>query len=311
MIDTIVSSFLYFGMFIGVIMIVNPMLKGFVTRSRNRIHSTRENIEGSDTSRYIQRLLMTTMQKSDSYSVFTFYITSFTLYFLAFLAAYKAGFSLGSLIALPLIVGLLPFLFLQIRLYTIRLESSYEGDIVVRALLNNYKISHKNMFDTLDQTVKDLPGNFYARKSLKELAYRARTYRSREELREIVMDFNYSIDTQWSLDLANAILIAIEEGYDISPSLEDIQGRFIILKEIIEQQKRFNHEGQMLAKWVTPLMYLMTVLFMFYYLGFTLEEYIQNQFLHPLGLKFAIYTAISMFVGIGLYLLNKRPKNDF
>lgn len=311
MIDTVVTSILYFGMFIGLLLVVSPMIKPFVIRTKHRIYGARKRAAKSDLTRYIQRLLATTIQKGDSYSAFTFYAITFAIYFLSLLAFFKAGFSFLSLLLFPILLSLVPFFILRVSLYAVRLESSYEGDIVVKTLLNNYKTNYKNIFDALDETVSDLPQNYYARRSMRDLAYKVRTYRTKEDLKESIMDFNFSIDTQWSLDLSNAIMVAIEEGYDISPSLEDIQSRFIILKEIIEQQKRFNNEGQLIAKWITPLLYLVTVFFMIYYLDFTIEEYIQNQFMTPLGLKFAIYTAASMVGGYALYFFSKKPKNDF
>jgi len=302
---------LYAGIFIALVIILNPVFKIYLQRSRNKFSNVKYKVEQSKISKHIQRLLTITLQKSDPYAVFVFYLTSFALYLLSFLIIYKAELSIAQLLIIPIIVAAIPYITLWLRLYGIRIDSSYEGDVVVKAILNNYKINHKNMYEAIDNAILELPKHYFARLALKRLSLRLRGYKDFEELEEIVYDFNYSIDTSWSLDLSNAILIAIHQDYDVTPSLTDIQRKFKTLKEITEQQKRYNQEGYLIAKWLTPMIYVSTVLAMIYYLDFSFEDYIKRQFFHPLGLRFAIYTLLSMIVGYGLFFFTRKPKNDF
>lgn len=260
---------------------------------------------------HLELLLLTTYGFKSAYSLLTFFIFSGILFgtCLVILTNYSSQILTNLLISL--LIGLLPYLILRIRLHNIRITSSYEAEDLIIEVINQYKINHFNMIEALDETIPRLTKQPYSQKALFRLSLAIKQYRDEEELEEIIQEFNYTINTGWSLLLTNSLFLSIEYGDNVKESLEDILIELKDLKKINEKNKQYNHETFVMIKYIAPSIYLLSVYAMFDIFGFTFDKFINFQFRNPVGFKFFILIIIFISLNFLIYLFIKKEKNDF
>ncbi len=105
-----------------------------------------------------------------------------------------------------------PYALLRLKLYTIRIESSYEGEFLLTELINQYKINNFNMVEAIDASIAHLANAPQSRRLIFHMSLRLKSYSDRQDLERILYDFTYGINTQWSRLLMNNILLSIDEG---------------------------------------------------------------------------------------------------
>ncbi len=116
-----------------------------------------------------------------------------------------------------------PYALLRLKLYTIRIESSYEGEFLLTELINQYKINNFNMVEAIDASIAHLANAPQSRRLIFHMSLRLKSYSDRQDLERILYDFTYGINTQWSRLLMNNILLSIDEGLVVTSGLVDIQ----------------------------------------------------------------------------------------
>lgn len=310
-----IIRFLFYIILIAIFLYVaRPIITPALSRlsvKRFKLNISNEEKKHSLLYKHIERLLAVTFNTKSTYIVVSFITISLSIFVLAMMFFLQSGQVIQTSLGFSIILGLCPYAYLLVRLHNIRIESSYEGEFLVKELSNQYKIHHLNMLEAIDRTVPRLKEQPYTRKALLRLSIGLKLYRTREELDELILDFSYSIDTQWSELLANNLFLAIEYGDDVNESMEDILEDLKSLKEITEKDKQINYESFAMIKYVIPLAYIFTVYVLFRFFGFNLEKFIDNQFKNPMGFQTFAYTLITIVANYIIYIFIRRPKNDF
>ncbi|OEF99448.1 hypothetical protein BHF71_09050 [Vulcanibacillus modesticaldus] len=315
--DKTVYMLVYSGLIIGVWLLIFPIIYPFINRRkmierfRFQRSEKKKRIWKNNFIRHLEMLLSVTLNANSSYSLVTFIFISLTF----FLASYVLTLSLGNQVIINFLismgVGLIPYLLLLLKLHNIRVNTSYEAETLITELINQYKINYLNMIEAIDQTIPRLKKQPYSKKALFRLSLAVKQYGDVEELEEIIQEFNFSIDTSWSLLLANNLFLSIEYGDDVQVALEDIIDELKDLKNINEKNKQYNHETFLMIKYIAPGTYLFSVYAMFQFFGFTTEKFIEYQFKNNLGMKLFILVVFLILINFIVYLFIKRPKNDF
>ncbi len=256
-------------------------------------------------------LLSITYGTNSFYSLFTFFVASGTLFSISYLFLWRSGKAFYIDFILATAVGLIPYLILQIKLHNIRINSSYEAEALITELLNQYKINYLNMIEAIDQTVQRLGRQPYSKKALIRLSLAMKQYRNKEELEEIILEFHYTMNTSWSILLANNVYLSIEYGDDVREALDDILNDLIDLKNINAKNQQYNHEALFMIKYVAPGTYLLSIYTMFAFFGFTFDKFMDYQFRNPIGFKFFLLTITFITINYIIYFFIKRQKNDF
>ncbi|MBC8390356.1 MAG: hypothetical protein H8E13_20200 [Actinobacteria bacterium] len=212
---------------------------------------------------------------------------------------------------LSVLIGLLPYIYLRFRLKSIQLEGSYEAENLIAELTNMYKISDYNMLSAIDKTIENIKGSPLSKKALFILSLKIKDYKSRYELESAVDFFVSMFGTEWATLLGMSIFESIENGTNVSVSLDDILSNLKQIKDSIEKDKRANYEAFTMVKFVIPVVYVLSVFTCIKYFGFTLSKFFYYQFYSALGLKFFIAIILLSIISFwSMYILSK-PKFDF
>ena len=129
------------------------------------------------------------------------------------------------------------------RLYRIRVESSYDADKVVTEIANQYKICGFNMREAIRKSEKYLASAPFCRKHIYALALCLDTYKTDEELKKYLDYFVFSVDTQWAKMLSNNIYFAVVKNFNVVEGLSDILKDIKNSYTVAESSKRENSES--------------------------------------------------------------------
>lgn len=317
LLDNIIYLFAYFGLFIGTWLLIYPMIKPlfYSRRIRRRFRenslANQRETNKSKGIKHLGMLLSVTLNNKTPYAIYTFILVSTTLFILTIIFMFNSGNQLFINLLFAFVVAVIPYLILRVKLHNIRINSSYEANALITELNNQYKINFLNMIEAIDHTIPRLNKQPYSKKALTRFSLAIKQYRNSSELEEIIKEFNYSIDTAWSMLLATNLFLSIEYGDDVRESLDDIIEDLKDLKNISEKNKQYNHESFMIIKYIAPATYIFSVLAMFYIFGFNINKFIDYQFNNPMGLKFFILVIFFIAINYLIYFLIRKPKNDF
>ncbi|WP_430882711.1 hypothetical protein [Fusibacter sp. JL216-2] len=203
-----------------------------------------------------------------------------------------------------------PYALLRLKLYTIRIESSYEGEFLLTELINQYKINNFNMVEAIDASIAHLANAPQSRRLIFHMSLRLKSYSDRQDLERILYDFTYGINTQWSRLLMNNILLSIDEGLVVTSGLVDIQNELKRAKKAYEKGARNTSEGFAIVKYLIPALYGFTVFMSIKYFDFTLHKFIAYQVFTPSGMHLLIVNGALYVLNILLMVLFNRRKFD-
>lgn len=308
-IETFIRYFIYIIIMFGTWLAVYQLLQPIRTKKKFNFKST--NKEKSPLFKHIEMVVSVTYNTKSHFVVSTFYVISITLAALTFMLLNSLGKSILNAVIFSLLASMLPYILLRTRLRSIRIESSYEAEGVVTEIINQYKINHNNMSEAIDRAIPRLKKQPWTKKALFRIASELARYQTKEELQDIILEFTFSIDTQWAIVLGNNIFLAIEYGDDVNESLEDILDELKDLNRVNQKNNQINNESYVMIKYVSPISFIFSIFIIFKNFHFTLNKYIDYQFRNTLGLKFFTLTIVAILLNFIVYTLVKKPKNDF
>lgn len=315
--DNLIYLFAYFGIFIGTWLFIYPMLKPFLNsrrvrrRFRNSSFTEQKDIQKSRVVKHLEILLSVTLNNKTPFAIYTFILISTILFLLTAIFMFNTGNQIFINLFFAIGIAAIPYFVLRVKLHSIRVSSSYEASALITELNNQYKINYLNMIEAIDHTIPRLNKQPYSKKALTRFSLAIKQYRNSRELEEIIKEFNYSIDTAWSMLLATNLFLSIEYGDDVRESLDDIIEDLKDLKNISEKNKQYNNESFMIIKYIAPATYILSMLAMFYIFDFNINKFIDYQFNNPLGLKFFFLVIFFIAINYIIYFLIRKPKNDF
>ncbi|WP_010277388.1 hypothetical protein [Paenibacillus senegalensis] len=262
-------------------------------------------------ARHIRKMLTVTLQLRSLRAVLTFYLISVLLMVMTFLFCWELGLRPSFVTGAAIFFGTLPYLLLRIRLYAIRIGSSYEGDVLVTELISQYKINYLNMVEAIDATIPRLPPDLLTRKALMRLSMQLKENGGQEDVNEAIMEFTYAINTNWANLLGTNLYLAIVDQDQVIESLEDILDELVNLRKLNEAGKQENAEAYFMIVYFVPLLFVASIVSMFVFMNMPLAQWIDYQFKHPLGLQSFILCIILLFANGALYLYTKNRKTTF
>lgn len=271
---------------------------------RNKNNTSRSNLY-----KHIKRLLLIIYGKNDDKKVSTFYLISIIIFTLSFLIFVKRTDLLKSFM-FSFSLSLFPYLYLRLQLKHIRVEGSYEADILINELLNQYKLSNKNIIEAIDDTIGMIKEAPIMKKQLFLLSLKLKEYRREEELEEILKDFVYAIGTEWIILLANNIFICITDGVDITTGMEDIQKE---IKQAIsdkEREKRINLESITIVRYLTPILYFLSIILAKKVFDISVWKFFDYQLNTETGFNYFMIIVIMTIVNNNLILMLQKQKFD-
>lgn len=261
--------------------------------------------------RELELFLITTIGIGSQFAVFTFIAVSVFCGCLTALFLQEAGYGLSQKIIVALLVMLLPAFILYIRRQNIRINSSYEGDVLITELIAQYKLNHLNMLEAIDKTVPRLLKQKNTRRSLTRLSMKIKESGNVDDIERYTQEFTYTFGTNWSQLLANNIYMAIVYRDGVKEALEDILDELTQTKKINEKGNQDNGESFLIIKYVAPGGYIISILSLFRYFDFSWKKFLIYQFKNPMGLNSFLFFGFFLILNSIIYLFMRKPKNDF
>jgi len=312
-VDTVIRVFLYIMILTGILLFAGRYLPGVAGRKNRRFRFGNKPGRKPDSKfkAHIRLLLLLTLGRSDENSISYFLFLSVFLIFV-FLSVFTGLFGVSIFFVLmSTFVGLLPYIFLRFRLKSLQLRGSYEAEILLSELNNNYKISSFNMNSAIDKTIGTIKDSPISKKALFHLSLKIKEYRGSEELQAAVDGFVSAFDTEWATLLGMSVFESIASGTNVSVSLDDILASLKQVKSSVEKDKRANWEAFTMVKFIIPVVYILTVFLAVKYFGFTMGKFFYFQFNTALGIKlFIAIVVLSIISFCAMYVLSK-PKFDY
>ena len=199
-------------------------------------------------------------------------------------------------------MAVLPALIIALRLQTLRIKSSKEGEILLTELLDNYKINYFNMQQAIEITAATIEEAPNCKRLLFDLSKGINRAGGSKELKELIDDFRFAVDTSWAGVLADNIYFALTSGIRVSEALGDLLKTVSKAKEVEEMAGRENNESGLILKYLVPACYIMTVFGGIKYFGLSSSEFVKYQFGTEAGLAWFITAAVTY----GLALFAKK-----
>ncbi len=154
----------------------------------------------------------------------------------------------------------MPYLLLRIRLEKIRVRSSYEGEVLLSELTENYKIHYYNMREAVEKTAGSIQDAPDSKRILTDLARGLERAGSEKTVMRLLREFGMSINTSWSNTLSNLMYFAIIKGVRVEEAMEDLEDTIIKAREVEEYSRRQLNEPRLIVRYLIPICYLLTAL---------------------------------------------------
>lgn len=312
--EILIRNILWGMLIIGIWLVFFPFFNEAAKEAfqkRTRRSSNEEQRKEPQFIQMTQRFLAASAGIKGKSSVYGFYALLFLVSVFSFTTLQASNRGPDEVLSFSFVAPGLIVLFLYYRLHQSRVRTSHEGKHIINELLNNYRIYNKNIIEALDQTVYSLKGYPNARSLILILAIGLKEYKNEEELREVVNEINYRINSKWGILLANLIFAAERNGDDITEGLIDLSKDLAELDQINEKNKQLNLEGSIMIKFLIPAIFLGGLYLLFSQAGFTIKKYIEYQFVNDIGFTLFYYSMFAIATTILVFLFMKNEKNDF
>lgn len=308
-VTTLITILLYCLAVYGIWLIFSRDILYMLKVMRPRKTFRKKKRTSSSVYKHIKRLLQVVYGDIDDKKVSTFFVLSILLFMITFLVVYQRTTVTRSL-GFASIFGFLPYFYLRMQLKQIRVDGSYEADILINEFLNQYKLNNHNVYDTIDETIHKIKEAPMMKRQLFLLSLKLKEYRKTEELEDIIDDFIYAIDTEWIVLLANNMLISIEDHVDITSGLEDIQAE---IKQAIadkEREKRINLESITIVKYLTPGLYILSIILAKKVFNISFKEFMHYQLNTPTGFDYFMIIVLLTIFNHSILVYLKKQKFD-
>lgn len=211
----------------------------------------------------------------------------------------------GALIAV--FMGMMPYGYIRLRMSMKQVKGSFEGQMLLDEIVNQYKICGFDIYSTIDRCVENLPEESFSKKALFRFAIKMRTYVGEAELKQALNEFAANFDTIWARMLADNFYNAIRENVNVLKGLEDLLEKCKEIDKFIEESKKEGREADMLIKILCPISLVGTIFMAKNLMGFSWQKIITYQFVEMTGVfLFAVIVLAGCINIIVLPLLYKR-----
>ena len=232
------------------------------------------------------------------------------IFILIFCVAVR-NISFASSLMISLLTSSMPYLFLRVRIETIRRKSSYEGEKLISDFLCQYRICGLNIYKTIEQVILVSDGTRITGKLLFKLLLELRNTGNPQIMKEATERFAYGINTSWSRMLANCIRISAVSGINVSLALEDIQIQLREARLLFEERKRLNSESARMVVFLAPVMYLGTFFMSVKYLDMPFSKLLKNQFYTEQGFLLILLITFLFLVNLALIEIINNQRFDY
>jgi hypothetical protein len=217
------------------------------------------------------------------------------------LAVGSYSLSLPGALAMSAASGAAPYMLLRIRAWSVSRRGSQEGERLAAALLNQYRIEKRNIYETLEKTVAAGEDFKVCKRLLFKMLLEIRGTADPMKIKRATEMFALAVNTNWSRMLAHNIRLAAETGTNISLGLEDVLAQLREARAALEERKRLNAESARIVVFLIPALYLGSCFMAVKGMGVSFAALIKNQLCTGEG--FTLFFAIALLFVANLALV--------
>lgn len=302
----IINLLTYLAYFLGIFLV-------FIIDSRllkkKPIKLKQTSVRSNRVYEHLQKLIFINFSRQHSLLISGFVVCTLLIFFIAMYLTLKVGILYSTVVST--MFASIPYFALLIRRRYIRVSISYDADLIITELANNYKIYSNNMIQALEATIKIISDIQVSKRIITRFVIKVKEYSNEEELQAAIDEFVYAIDTEWAKMLANNLYLSINSGLDVTNSLEDIVKELVIAKSNFEKTDRMNNENIMVGKYLTPILYIGSVYLAVDYFDYTIREFFYYQFKSTSGINYFVIIVILTVININFMYYIKNRKFDF
>ncbi|WP_312648902.1 hypothetical protein [Aminipila sp.] len=178
-------------------------------------------------------------------------------------------------------------------------------------MINQYKISDKNIYETIDKCILALSDSTLSKKALFQLKLKLNSYVGDDELREALKDFTANWDTIWATMLSDNIYNAVKEDVDILQGLENIMEQGKEITNFIEADKKEGMETEVMVKILCPLFSVLMLFMAKNMVGYSWNTILKYEFVEPAGLFIFTLLVFLAAVNLMVFPVLGKQKYDF
>jgi hypothetical protein len=279
-----------------------------ILKTRRRLYIGNRARSAGAAEEHIATLLHTVFARK--YSTNLFWTVSGLIFVCMFFAGLQS-MRLPAAFLLAFAAGLTPYLLLRIRAETIRRRGSQEGERLVAAFLNQYRIANYNVCETLEKLVADGAAFRVCGRYLFKLLLEIRNAGNSEKLHRATDAFARAIDTNWSRMLAYNIRLGAGLGMNVSLGIEDILVQLRDARTGAEEIKRLNAESSRIVAFFVPFLYIGSIVLSVRILGIPFSVLVRNQIGTPEGFSLFVLIVLLFVVNVILIEFVTHQKMDY
>jgi hypothetical protein len=199
---------------------------------------------------------------------------------------------------------------LLIRREKLRIQSSKEGERMLRELMDNYKIYYFNMKEAIDRTAMTLRDAPRSKRILTGLSRGLDRAGSERSISRLLEEFSLSINTSWSNTLKNLMYFSLVYGVRVDEGMEDLGSTLKSARMVEEYSRRENNESSLMIKYMVPVIYLMTAVSGIRIFGLGAEKFMHYQFGTEVGATWFTILAVIYIISYIVNLFLSENKLD-
>ena len=313
-----IDYFLYLVLLFTVLYIVKALIEGTVKTKFNemqylyRLRKVRANTKIKERHyehpflKHIYMLLKTTAKEKKENDVISFFVISGSLSLFTIISTFISFRDVLFSLILGLLVGSIPYMFLQVRLRSLRYQISTDFLGIVQVLAQNYNASQYDMYYCLIQTQKDID-NKALKRVFTHLISDLQVSRNESEIRLAVDLFIFTIGNSWAKRLGNIIMKAYLYDEKVTNTLLTLIKQMEETEEMLEEEAS-NTVDSVFNGFLTIPLFLASLVLSYY--ATQAKDWFNLQFGHYWPRLLFVVCTVLVVISLIISIILRKPKKD-
>ena len=273
---------------------------------RKRANEKLNRATDSGIFRHLYFLVRTTSKGNKEQDVLTFIFISSFLVIMTFVILFLNISDVILSLFVALVVGIIPYLTLQVRLKNIRNKVGNDLTPVVGEMTQQYNANHYDMYRTLIETTNHLNNNVLKRVFVR-LISDLQTAATDEEKRMSIDLFIFTCGNSWSKRLGNIILKGYYYDENVMNALLALNKQMGETEKMLEEEKSFSVDPVVNGLITVPV--FVSAIFLGHYVTGP-QDWLNLQFNQSWSLVTFVLALSLTIISVFISLLLRNPKND-
>ncbi|WP_209124352.1 hypothetical protein [Alkalihalobacillus sp. BA299] len=313
-----IDYFLYITLLVITLVTVKTMIENSVKSKLNdfqqryrlrKIRTTKTVKEKQYTNpfiRHIYFLLKTTSKEKKEQDILAFFIVTSCAFIFTLIFSFLSFGDLFFAFFLAILVGLIPYMILQIRLRNLRYSVGSDFLSIIQMLAQNYNSAQYDMYHALVETSKEVK-NKALRQVLIRLISDLQVSRNEQEIRLSIELFIFTAGSSWAKRLGNIILKSYLYDEKVLNTLLTLIRQIEETEEMLEEEKSHALDSVWNGYLTVPI-FIASLILGYYVSG--AQDWFHLQFGNVWTRMLFVVCIVLVVFSVITSMILKKPKND-